>query len=161
MRNVGFGVVFLFVLITGYACQKAYTYQERVVLPEEGWTYSDSVSFSFTISDTLSIYDLLLEIEHHPDFAWQNMYVKIHTDFPAGTRLSEKVSLQLMDPEKAIWYGKCNGDRCRVELSLQRNTYFQEIGEYTLTLEQFMRTSPLKGVSSIGLAIQEVNPEQR
>ena len=156
---MGLASILSLLLLGWYACGETFVYQEKVVLPEEGWTYPDSVTFSFPISDTISIYDLVLEVEHHPDFAWQNMYVKIHTDFPGGKRLSEKVSLQLMDPEKATWYGKCRGDRCKVELSLQRNTYFQETGEYTLTLQQFMRTSPLEGVHSIGLAIQKVNPE--
>ena len=85
--NLFFLTICLLFLIS---CGKDYFYQKDYVIPAEGWTYGNTLDFEVEIKDTLSIYNLYLDIEHTPDYPRQNIYVVIHTQFPNGKKLREQ-----------------------------------------------------------------------
>jgi gliding motility-associated lipoprotein GldH len=135
------------------ACGSGYTYEEYRQFPAEaGWTYADSVSFDFAISDTNQVYDLHFFVDHAADFGNQNLYVRFHTLFPGGERLTETVSLELAD-RFGRWEGDCSGETCRVDIPIQQGAYFNRAGAYTLRVEQYSRQDSLPGISGVGFAL--------
>ena len=137
-----------------WSCNMGVHYRKEYPIPESGWTYGDSLSFSFPIQDTLALYDLILSIEHRPDYPYQNLYTQIHTLFPSGKRLSQVLSLELMD-KAGYWQGRCRGEQCTLRIPIQESAYFNEIGTHSFTVEQYMRQDSLPGISGIGLEIRE------
>jgi gliding motility-associated lipoprotein GldH len=147
-------VAFLPLLLT--ACGPQYVFEEEKDLPEAGWTYRDTVEFKFEITDTTRVYNLYMDFEHVDTFAFQNLYLRLSTLFPDGTRLSRVRSFDLYNAQGES-NGSCSGRTCSVQMVLQQNAFFKQPGTYVLTLEQFGRRDTLPGVGSVGLAVEAVD----
>ena len=144
---------FLFILLL-FGCSKNYLYEQELSITNEAWADADSLNFDFSIPDTTKIYNILLDVQHSPEYGFQNMYVEIFTAFPSGARIREMVSLELANRAGA-WYGDCGSNACNLEIPIQENAFFNQSGNYTITVKQFMRKNPLEGVQKIGLKIED------
>ncbi len=136
------------------ACGESPYYAELHRLPEYGWTYADSLDFSFAVKDTTKRYDLMLDLEHSPDFPYSNFYVQIHTRYPGGKELKQAVSLELA-AKSGLWFGRCNSKRCSLSIPLQAGIRFAEPGTYHLLIEQYSRRDTLPGIFSLALSLWE------
>ena len=146
------GALFLFVSLLLASCGADVVYQDSEEFESDGWTYADSVSFSFPVADTTSRYDLVLTVDHTQDFATQNFYVRLNTHLPDGTVLQQPLSLQLAD-KFGEWYGDCDSEGCTADISIQEGTRFTAPGDYRLVVSQFSRQDPLPEVTGIGFRI--------
>lgn len=154
MRSQFYLFCFFIVLFT--ACGKQYEYQKTIEINNQTWNYADSLVFEFDIKDTLAIYNLYLDIEHHPDYAFQNLYTLIHTYFPAGQHLKENLSLELSNPA-GIWMGNCNSNTCQLSIPIQQNAYFNQTGEYRIVIEQFMREEAIDGIQAFTFKVEDTH----
>lgn len=154
-----FGLLSMVALFFCIGCGENFYYQKKYTLDEQQWTYADSLQFEMTIPDTSITYNLYLEIEHGTDYSKQNLYTKIHTTFPDGKRLSEQISIELAD-KTGKWNGNCSRDVCTARIFLQEGAVFNQIGDYTFTLEQFMRINPLPSIKSISFMLEKTKPDQ-
>lgn len=145
------------ILLALASCGPGNIYEKAVELPQEGWSYQDTVCFHFAIKDTSAHYDFWLDIDHDATYAFQNVYTQFHTTYPDGTKKDQTLSLELAD-KNGLWNGTCHGDRCTIHIPLQSNAYFNQSGSYTICLEQYMRESPITGIRKIQLAIAK-SPE--
>lgn len=137
------------------ACERQYDYQETQDIAGGNWSYSDTLDFRFRIADTMKTYNLYLDLEYADSFSHQNVYVKLHTVFPDGKRLSKQRSFDLFDAQGQP-LGACSGRKCRLHTLLQENAYFNTPGEYRIALEQYTRQEVLPGIFSVGLALEAV-----
>lgn len=134
------------------ACGPSYVFEETHDIPAYGWTYKDTITYSFEISDTSILYDLTLRMKHTPEFGSQNFYTRIYTGFPSGKRISKVLSLELAD-KNGLWAGDCGSKSCTLDIPIQTNVYFNQPGIYTLSFEQFMRQDSIQGIQSLGLKL--------
>jgi gliding motility-associated lipoprotein GldH len=135
------------------ACGKEHTlFEKKYDLKSEQWTYSDSLNFAFNITDTMAIYDIVLSVKHTPQYAFQNMYTNIYTQFPTGERVKQLLNIDLAD-NTGKWEGKCSGSECVFEIPIQPNAFFNQTGQHVITLEQYMRSEALSGIKNIALRI--------
>ena len=142
---------FLFVLISiSLSCSNEKVILEKEVDVEEsiGWIFKDSLSVNFSISDTNRLYAMRLQLNHTPDFNFENVYTRIHTLFPDGKLSAQLLSLSLTK-ETGAWAGQCNKTNCKVEIALQEQIIFPAQGNYKITIAQFMRTDTLSGIGNI------------
>jgi gliding motility-associated lipoprotein GldH len=142
---------FLLVLISiSFSCSNEKVILEKEVDVEEsiGWIFRDSLSVNFSISDTNRLYAMRLQLNHTPDFNFENVYTRIHTLFPDGKLSAQLLSLSLTK-ETGAWAGQCNKTNCKVEIALQEQIIFPAQGNYKITIAQFMRTDTLSGIGNI------------
>lgn len=142
----------LFLLPFLSACGPEVIYEKDVDFPNGSWAWADSVQFNYSVQDTSRLYDVLLEVSHGTDFAYQNFYVKIHTTPPSGKRFGEQLSLQLAG-DFGEWLGDCSGEQCKLVIPYLTDVRFRESGDYGLTFRQFSRDEPLAAVDGLGLRI--------
>ncbi len=148
-------VVFLFLLILVLgACKQRYLLKKSYEIKNGAWAYADSLHFDFSVQDTNRLYNILLDVQHAPDYSHQNLYTKIYTQFPDGSRLSKVLSLELAD-QSGKWQGTCNTKHCKLEIPIQEGAYFNKPGNYSIILEQYMRETPTKGVQRFTLSIED------
>lgn len=152
--------ILLFFLLSLAACGPKYAINKKYDITGGTWTYADSIRFAFDIADTLSLYDLSLGVKHSTSFGYQNLYARISTQFPDGTRLSKPLSLELAD-KAGIWQGDCNSKTCTIEIPIQEGAYFNQPGKYVITIEQFMRDSVVNGVQSVTLKVAETTKKRQ
>lgn len=150
-RNLLLSIPFFALLA---ACGPNYSYESELNLDEQGWFYQDSLVANFTIEDTSTIYNLHLLLDHQTNFPFQNFYVRIHTTFPGGERLTEQVSLEIAG-KAGNWLGDCRQDQCQLRIPIQQGAYFNQPGDYQITIEQFSRRNPLPGLKRIAFALEE------
>lgn len=136
------------------SCGPNYIFDQSYDISNDAWAYADTLNFEVDIEDSLKIYNLYLELEHSTDFYFHNLYVQIHTTFPSGKRISEKVSLELANKAGA-WFGDCNEDWCTLNIPIQTGAYFNALGKHTITLEQYSRKENLGGVKSLAFRIED------
>lgn len=144
-------------LIAG--CSPDYLYKETKAIENYSWSYEKPVKFQYTITDTMQIVNMLLELEHAASFSSQNLYVKIKTRFPSGGEQEQVVSLELAD-KAGQWQGDCSGEWCKVSIPLQTDIFFNNSGTYHLTIEQYMRQSPIAGIKSFTLTIEPTGKQK-
>lgn len=148
----GFILIIFACLFT--SCGPDYLYQQDYDIPANEWTYTDQLNFSFEIDDTYSIYNLWLEVEHSTDYSFQNLYTKVQTQFPSGEKLEEPLSIELAD-KLGRWYGDCSSNTCTLLVPIQRGAFFEEPGNYQITIEQFMRQDPIRGIRRVGFLVEK------
>lgn len=144
----------LVLLIMVCSCTEGAFYQSSLQPTNGVWTYDAPLSFEFDIQDTIARYDFYLDVQHSPDYPFQNLYVKVITEHPQTPPQEDVVSLELAN-KLGLWEGKCTNDKCKVRIPLQTNARFDEIGPYALRFNQYTRTDSLQGVLEMALSIQK------
>ena len=146
-------LVFFGILIAFSSCEEEGIYfNESLAINEVGWTYEELKAFDFSIIDTLANFDLVLDLTHGTDYAFQNTYVIVHTTFPSGKTISDKLSLELAKGTGA-WLGACSTDECTISIMLQDHVKFPEPGNYQIAFEQFNRLESLKSMKNMTFKI--------
>jgi gliding motility-associated lipoprotein GldH len=136
------------------ACNDKAYFESSQELKSSEWAYSDTLDFRFSVMDTAQLYNMYLSFDYTDTFSTQNLYLRLHTKFPDGRRLSKLKSFDLFDA-KGTSKGSCSGHRCTAKLILQDNAFFNQPGEYCVTLEQFTRTDRLSGMLKAGLVLEK------
>ena len=150
---------FLSFLLFLFSCNSNILFEQKQEIPSQNWDYADTLNFNFSIEDTTKIVNLWLDVAHSVDYGNQNLYVQIFTKFPSGMRHQNMLSLELAD-KAGTWFGKCDSENCETSIMIQEQIYFPEIGDYEITLEQYMRVNPLKGVNGFGVRIEETGEKR-
>lgn len=116
-------------------------------------SWDDTLSFEFSINDTIQLYDLFLEVDHTLDVLHQNYYFKVRTAVDEDMIQEQIVSLELADA-KGYWLGNCSGDECVRTIPFLINTRFEKEGRYKVELQPYARDSIIKGINSFSLGIK-------
>ena len=154
-RSTVYLSLFMLLQLLGFSsCGPNYHYSETTDLQNEEWSYDQVLEFEFPISDTLQIYNLILDITHDVDYPFQNLYTRISTHFPSGEQINKTLSLELAN-KAGQWQGKCGRQYCHLKIPIQEGAYFNVPGNYKISLEQFMRINPTQGIRQIALHIEE------
>lgn len=143
----------LLLSMTALSCGPDALFDEEKEIPGAAWAYKDTLDFSFTVTDTTTLYNIYVDFAYADTFPNQNIYVKFYTLFPGGKRLSKPLSFDFFDA-LGNPSGECSGGKCEARIPIQQNAYFNQAGQYTITLEQFGRRDPVSGVYAVGLSIE-------
>ena len=147
---------FLFTITTLISCGPNFIYENEQIISDNNWEYQDSLNFQFEIADTNKLFNIFLDVEHSVDYGFQNLYTQIHTVFPSNDRITEMLSLELAD-KAGQWFGDCSSEFCTLRIPIQEGAFFNQAGNYSITVEQFMRKNPLEGVKSIAIRIEDTS----
>ncbi|MEL6926922.1 MAG: gliding motility lipoprotein GldH, partial [Bacteroidota bacterium] len=136
------------------ACGTDYYFEKYYDIDNAVWTYDNTLDYEIDIQDTSSIYDLYLNLQHSPEYPYQNLYIRIQTHFPKGEKLEETLSVNLAN-KAGLWHGDCNTQRCKLQIPIQEGAFFNQAGSYRFTIEQYMRVPALEGIRQIGMALKD------
>ena len=136
------------------SCNSDVVYKEKYKFPEEEFTKGNPIDYTFEIQDTSLRYDIMLDLHHSDEYAYQNLYVKITTVFPDGKKIDDVVSLELSKSGTA-WQGECGGGECKVPIVLIEKTKFKLPGKYKISLEQYGRTTTVSGLKCCTMIVRK------
>lgn len=139
-------------MILLFSCSEEVFYQESFDVSPAGWDYDDAKVFEFESSDSLSLFDITLDISHTEDYSYENLYILISTSFPDGSVIEDQVSIPFIS-ESGTWQGKGIGEDRQLRVYLQQRTKFKQVGEYTITVAQHSREQVLKGIQQVRLSL--------
>lgn len=155
MKNVQY---LLFLAFTSFfiSCDDGRVFEENTDIKGFDWFYENEISFNVDIAD-LTKKNILINFRHTPFFESRNVLLKVKVKNPKGEETVVNVNIPLSEPN-GVWYGECTGNICDIQHPLDYN--ITEIGKYTFTLIQDMRTDPLYNTMSVGLRIENISNKE-
>jgi len=117
------------------------------------WKWSDIKRFEADMNDSISMFDILINIRHTTDYPKSNLFVFVTTTAPSRASRRDTVEIIISD-DHGKWRGNGFGNIKLVSLEYRRAVRFPVKGKYTFEIEQGMRIPEIP-VTDIGLRIEE------
>lgn len=137
------------------SCGPNYIFESEIMVEGSAWQNEEPIRFEFDATDLSSSYTLWLTLNHSADYAYENVYVKIRTEFPSQQNNEQVISLDIAD-KFGRWQGDCDAKRCLTLIPLQTNLRFKELGKHAITFVQETRSNPLEGINALALSIEKL-----
>jgi gliding motility-associated lipoprotein GldH len=137
------------------SCSTMDTFEKNAEIPKHEWSYSLQPEINFTITDTISPYNVFVTLRHTDAYAYKNIWLYISTRQPGDSSFQKErfeLTLQQQDGE---WIGTGMSDIWEVRYPLFNNLRFTKSGNYTIRLQQTMRDNPLLHVMNAGIRIEK------
>lgn len=139
------------------ACAKIGVYEKTEAIPSQSWWYNNKASFTFTITDTTTAYNVYIVIRHTDAYNYNNIWLTVGSKAPGDTLRFQNINLELGNDIKG-WEGTGMDDIYEVRKNITPGPVpFKKAGEYTFTVSQIMRENPLKHILNVGVRVEKVN----
>lgn len=154
MRTILTRISILFAVFCFVGCGEKPVYSEVHEI-SGAWKYDQPLSFTFDISDVSQYYDLILGLTIGQEYGYQNIYVKIVTEYPDNTKNEDIVSLNVTDGSGS-YLGSCNSKECVLDILLQEKFKFKSAGKHVISIFQNGRNPNLEEVRQLELKLYEL-----
>jgi len=159
LKKIVYTLYFLLLIFTFTpSCTTIDLYEKNIAIPGHAWKSSFKPSFTFTIKDTATPYQLFLVFRHTEKYNYTNLYINLYSQSPGAEKPQViQFDLPLVNSEKG-WMATGMDDIYEHRILLtpaRKNSYFKKPGNYTFTVEQIMREDPLQNVLDVGLRIEK------
>jgi gliding motility-associated lipoprotein GldH len=146
----------LLLCFTLFACGCNDIYREYNKNAFEGnvWDQQNPVTFTPKIEDLNQTYDLTLGVRHIYGMQHKSITVRVTTVTPSGKETQKKYKIQIRD-EDGDYIGKCAGDLCDVEVTVEDHIKYEEVGTYKYIVYQAMALRRVSGIIEFGMIIQK------
>ena len=127
-------------------------FNEYIDIENAQLSFKDTIVFQTSISDTINLHNIFLQLRTSTDYKWSNMFIFSEIYFPNNKTRTDTFEIFLMD-KKGNWNGDKSGIVANFNYSLYKNIKFPIKGDYKFKLIQAMRDTVLKDVINVGLKI--------
>jgi len=134
------------------ACTSIDLFEKSVTIPGHKWGSNFKPSFTFTIKDSTTPYQVYLVLRHNEKYNFNNIYVNLYTKLE-GPDSAQKFTVDVPLADKENWRGTGMDDIYEHREPLGAAQTFKP-GTYTFTLEQIMREDPLENVLNAGIRLE-------
>jgi len=136
------------------ACGQKDFYVRNVPIEKGIWPASHFYRFEVPVRDTMSSYNIYMQIRNDGRYEYSNLWLFIRTNSPTGAVLRDTLECRLAD-EQGKWQGKGSGGRFGMEIPLRYHVRFPSPGIYIFEIDQGMRDQELKYITDLGLRIEK------
>lgn len=145
------GIFLLFSLLIT-ACSNNVVFQESKELPAYGWDKDSVVTFNYEATDTVGLYDIVIDIRNESSYRYQNFWLFVNSISPDLVEFNDTLECVLAD-NYGKWIGKGGGSLRELPVSFMQQIKFPKPGTYKFELIQGMRQDTLAGIRDIGMRI--------
>ena len=138
------------------ACDPDRIYEKNIRIPDGIWYRDNIVNFELTVEDTISSYNLYVNVRNANLYPMSNLYLFITTTAPSGHSVRDTVEVILAD-EKGKWLGSGLGDIWDLQQLYKKNVRFAQRGQYRFEYEQAMRAEKLPFILDVGLRVEKAD----
>ena len=135
------------------ACDPFMFYDEYSKTEGGQWKWSDIKRFEVNMTDSIKMFDILVNFRHTTDYPKSNLFVFITATAPNGNSRRDTVEIIIAD-DHGKWKGNGFSDIKLVSREYRKAVRFPVTGKYTFVIEQGMRMPEIP-VTDIGLRIEE------
>ena len=146
-------VISFLVLIALSSCNSQSFYDHNEETPTQ-WSSIDSLHFNFDVTDTISTFNMYINVRNTTDYQYSNIYFFMQINFPDGLKSIDTLEIFLAD-RKGNWLGKGMGKNKDSQVLFRKHGRFPMSGNYRIDIEQAMRTEQLTGIKSVGIRIEQ------
>ena len=158
------GFIILFLITCLVACDSSNKFdQYKSIDIEKGWGKKDLAFFKFDIKDSLSVYDLYVNIRNNNDYEYNNIYLITKIKYPDGHAIVDTLEYEMTD-KFGKWLGDGFTDIKQNKLYFRENFVFPVAGTYQVSIQHAMRKRDqikgidyLKGISDVGFRVESIS----
>jgi gliding motility-associated lipoprotein GldH len=151
--------VFLFLL---NACNKGRVFDQSVDIDEAQWKVAEALNYDVVIEDPAKEYNVSYYIRYNNEYPFYNLYMTHTLLDSSGKEIFHKLrGMDIFDSKSGEPLGGGFGNVYARDILAFGKYKFPYKGRYTVKLVQSMRKDPLPGITSVGLKIEESNPENK
>lgn len=152
-KNYSLLAICCFLLATG--CKQVELYERLENIPKAEWKGDFKPSFTFNITDTVSLYHVYITVRHTNSYAYNNIWLQSTLQLPGDSLITQPLDLQLAGTDG--WLGTGMDDIFEHSIKVTATPkQFKRSGPVTFTLKQTMRQDPLPGIMQIGVKVEKV-----
>ncbi len=136
-------------------CVRNSVYSEFRSVPVTGWDTDSVLTYTWSIDDTAATYRILIDIRHTERYPYQNLWFFINKPYSSTPLLlstQDTIEFYLAD-ERGQWLGKKRGGYIEMPVLYEEAYRFDSVGQYSLSIQQGMRSESLRGISDVGVII--------
>ncbi|MBK8087478.1 MAG: gliding motility lipoprotein GldH [Chitinophagaceae bacterium] len=152
-----FAVTFSLLSIGFSSCTSMDTFEKNVQIPGHEWSYSNQPEINFTITDTISPYNVFVTLRHTDAYSYKNIWLFISTRQPGDSSFQKERFELTLQNQNGEWIGTGMNDIWEVRYPLFSNIRFTKQGSYSIRLQQTMRDNPLLHIMNAGIRIEKAN----
>lgn len=150
-----FTCLFLGLLMASlYSCDKNRVFEKHTEVEGGNWSMDNMATFTFAITDTNELYNMLIYIRNRGDYPYRNLYLFLKLTAPNGLTSTDTINCLLAD-EKGRWLGKSAGSLWENKIPYKWGVQFPVSGTYTMNYVQAMRHEKLSAITDVGLRIEK------
>ncbi len=156
-RSVLVSILFCIVLVS---CDSNRVFDEYQSVPDK-WHKDSVMEFNVTPPDSISKYNLFVNLRNNNDYAFSNLFLIVEMNFPNGKVLKDTLEYQMAKPS-GEFLGEGFSDIKENKLWYKEGVVFNESGDYKVKIQHAMRTNGevngienLEGVIDIGFRIEK------
>lgn len=145
------------------SCGNPAVFDTTTAIPNNLWESDSAVSFTFEIRDTLSKNNVFLTLRNTNEYAFSNLFLITHLNFPNGKEIVDTLEYEMADPS-GRFLGKGMSSIKENVLFYKEQKVFPVSGIYSLSVEHAMRKNgqiegmqQLEGISSVGIRIEKAH----
>ena len=145
----------LMILVAGsvVSCNHNTFYHKTVELSNEIWNMDSTLTYQFTIQDSLQFYSFYIDVRNTTNYPYQNLYLFFTTQFPDSTVYVDTLNCILSDAY-GRWKGTGSGRIKDNRFVLKSKVRFVQKGDYVFSARQAMRETNLKGITDFGITLK-------
>ncbi len=137
------------------SCRQVDLFEKNTPIPKYEWQNNFAATGTFTISDTLSAYNIYIVLRHTDSYAYNNIWLNVGLQSPGDSLFFQKIDLSL-GTDASGWEGTGMNDIWEVRKLLNgQPRRFRKNGTYQFSIYHLMRDIPLKNVMSAGLRVEK------
>jgi len=142
------------------SCDKKRVFDEYKPLDGK-WKKDNVVSFNFDQKDTVSKYNMFINVRNNNSYPYSNLFLIVHLQEP-GSKLTKVDTLEypMANPDGSLM-GEGFSDVKESKLWYKENVRFPKAGKYTVSIQHAVRkggevpgVNELDGVIDVGLRIE-------
>lgn len=125
-------------------------------IPGQTWYNTNKPSFTFTITDTTSLYNIFIVLRHTDAYNYNNIWLTLGSQAPGDSLHSQNINIELGNDAKG-WEGTGMDDIFEIRKNITQGPLpFKKTGNYTFTIAQIMRENPLRHILNVGIRVEKV-----
>ena len=136
------------------ACGQKDFYVRNVPIEKGIWPAERFYRFEVPVRDTVSSYNIYLQVRNDGRYEYSNLWLFIRTNSPTGAVLRDTLECRLAN-EQGRWQGTGSGGRFNLEIPLRYRVRFPNPGTYIFEIDQGMRNKELKYITDLGIRIEK------
>ena len=148
--------VLLLLILFVTSCNKKAVVEDYHSLRHAQWNQDTALVFEINIPDPKKLYDVSFTVRNEGNYAYSNLWIFVVITPPSGKELKDTVELTLAKPT-GEWLGSGLGDLYDRKYPYKKTIFFPEIGKYTISVSQGMRTKSgvLNGIHDFGIVLEK------
>ncbi|WP_449534505.1 gliding motility lipoprotein GldH [Gelidibacter sp.] len=146
-------------VILVFSCDSKQIFDEYKSVPNQ-WNKDSLISFTVTPPDSTNLYNLFINIRNTNAYKFNNLFLIAEMNFPNGKTITDTLEYQMAKPNGELM-GEGFTDIKENKLWYKEGVRFDEIGDYSITIQHAMRNNGevngvdnLQGITDVGFRIE-------